>query len=60
MGLTEKDWDALVGEVEAEMRALIDRHPVLRRLPDLDRRNAAYCAAWSALGSVPVESITAL
>lgn len=58
--MSEDEWNGLFDNLERHMRELIDRHPVMARLPDLARRNAAYCAAWSALGAVEREDVEGL
>jgi hypothetical protein len=50
----------LVIDLEPFIRTVIDNHPVLSRLPELDKRNAAYSAAHDILGAARASSVDAL
>jgi hypothetical protein len=50
--MRHEDFEALWSGLHDELALLIERHPILRRLPALDKRNAAYSAAHDILGAV--------
>jgi hypothetical protein len=50
--MKHEDFEALWSRLNDELALLIDRHPILRQLPALDKRNAAYTAAHDILGAV--------
>ncbi len=57
----KREWsEAMMGDLESDLRDFIAAHPVLGRLPERDRGNAAHCAAGHLLLSIRAQSVETL
>ena len=52
MSISETDASALTERIDSLLRVLVDYHDLTKSLPEIERRNMAYCGSHAAVSAL--------